>query len=104
MKRCPHRTGGARGHGCPIWGHRLGVPRLRPGCAARGGAGAGRCRRAPLKRRRPEAVAEAVAMGSEGQRGSAEARGPGQGDPRALRRDCQHRWAGDCGGIDEKWG
>ncbi|XP_041885500.1 cytosolic purine 5'-nucleotidase-like [Corvus kubaryi] len=30
-------------------------------------------------------------MGSEGQRGPAAARGPGQGDPRALRRDCQHR-------------
>ncbi|KAM4883660.1 cytosolic purine 5'-nucleotidase-like isoform 4-T5 [Sylvia borin] len=29
-------------------------------------------------------------MGSEGQRGPA-ARGPGQGDPQALRRDCQHR-------------
>lgn len=38
-------------------------------------------------------------MGSEGLRGPAAARGPGQGDPRALRRDCQHRWAEDCGGT-----
>ncbi|KAM6113214.1 LOW QUALITY PROTEIN: cytosolic purine 5'-nucleotidase-like [Phoenicopterus ruber ruber] len=30
-------------------------------------------------------------MGSEGERGPAAAPGPGQGDPRALRRDCQHR-------------
>ncbi|XP_053822634.1 cytosolic purine 5'-nucleotidase-like isoform X6 [Vidua chalybeata] len=30
-------------------------------------------------------------MGSEGHRGSAAAQGSGQGDPRALRRDCQHR-------------
>ncbi|KAM6232316.1 cytosolic purine 5'-nucleotidase-like isoform 2-T2 [Spheniscus humboldti] len=30
-------------------------------------------------------------MGSEGERGPATAPGPGQGDPRALRRDCQHR-------------
>lgn len=37
-------------------------------------------------------------MGSEGQRGPAAGqRGPRQGDPRALRRDCQHRWAGDAG-------
>ncbi|XP_068277425.1 cytosolic purine 5'-nucleotidase-like isoform X2 [Nyctibius grandis] len=30
-------------------------------------------------------------MGSEGERGPAATPGPGQGDPRALRRDCQHR-------------
>ncbi|XP_064494274.1 cytosolic purine 5'-nucleotidase-like isoform X3 [Pseudopipra pipra] len=30
-------------------------------------------------------------MGSEGERGPAAAPSPGQGDPRALRRDCQHR-------------
>ncbi|XP_017692846.1 PREDICTED: 5'-nucleotidase domain-containing protein 4 isoform X2 [Lepidothrix coronata] len=30
-------------------------------------------------------------MGSEGERGPAAAPSPGQGDPQALRRDCQHR-------------
>lgn len=84
----------------PAGGQGPGVPGPRAGRAARGGAGGGgRFRRAPLKRRRPETAAEAVAMGSESQRGPAAARGPGQGDPRALRRDCQHRWAGDRGGA-----
>lgn len=91
--------GGARGNGCPGRGSRPRGARApcRP-CRPRRGRG-GRFRRAPLKRRRPETAAEAVAMGSESQRGPAAARGPGQGDPRALRRDCQHRWAGDRGGA-----
>lgn len=39
-------------------------------------------------------------MGSERERGTA----LGGGDPRALRRDCQHRWGGEEGGGQGKSG